>query len=70
MPQIEKIADPLSDHDKDEQSRKEASCGITELVSPQVVGFAGTLKKRSFFIRPRTTIVILTSITQVYRFSC
>lgn len=73
MPQIKNIADiadPLSDHIKDEQLSKELSCGITQLVSPQVAGFAGTLKKRCFFLRPRTTRIVLTPTTQVYRFSC
>ena len=47
------VANSLTDHNEDEQLSKEVSCGITELVSPQVAGFAGTLKKRYFFCRPR-----------------
>lgn len=46
LPQVEDMADPLSDHNNDEQLSKEARCGITELVSPQLVGFTGILKKR------------------------
>lgn len=69
MPQVDGIADvadvadPLSDHVEDEQLSKEVRCGITELVSPQVAGFAGTLKKRCFFFRRQTIRIVLTLAT-------
>ena len=35
------VADPL-----DDRYDKEAACGITEFVSPELLGFSGVLKKR------------------------
>ena len=47
LPPIEDMADPpLVDHRSDEKVEKEARCGITELVNPELMGFTGILKKR------------------------
>ena len=73
MPPVEGIAyvaNSRSDHNKDDQLSKDVSCGITELVSPQAAGFAGTLKKRCFFFRPQAINMVLIVVSQVYRFSC
>lgn len=46
LPPTEDMADPLADHSTSEQMNNEARCGITELVSPDLMGFTGILKKR------------------------
>lgn len=44
-PQFENKADPPLDQNCEHLSN-EARCGITELVSPELAGFTGILKKR------------------------
>jgi hypothetical protein len=45
-PLLDDLPDGLHDDKNLEQLNKEAGCGITELVTPGLVGFTGILKKR------------------------
>lgn len=68
---IEPIADlPGNQQDASyEQLRKEAECGITEFVSPELPGFTGILKKRYYALENVISLDADISITQVHGFS-
>lgn len=51
-----------------EQLRKEAECGITEFVSPELPGFTGILKKRYDSSDDVSSMDVDISIKQVHRF--
>ena len=52
-----------------EQLRKEAECGITEFVSPELRGFTGILKKRYYTSENMIFLGVDISINQVHRYS-
>lgn len=52
-----------------EQLRKEAECGITEFVSPELSGFTGILKKRYYALGNMISLDADISIVQVHGFS-
>lgn len=68
---VKSIADvPSNQQDSShEQLRKEAECGITEFVSPELRGFTGILKKRYYTSENIVSLGVNISINQVHRFS-
>lgn len=68
---VEPVADlPSNQQDlSHEQLRKEAECGITEFVSPELPGFTGILKKRYYASENVISVEVNITIIQVHRFS-